>query len=155
MTKIITKEQLLAIKEPVTLVTGSFDILHLGHMHYLDLSKQANPQNLLVVIAISDKDINQRKGKNRPIFSLRERVGAVAHLAAVDFVVGWDQPWQGLRDLVLELKPAMMTVVDGDPGLEDKRKFVESYGGEITSIEKQGDYSSSNIITNLLKSETL
>lgn len=147
MNKIITKSDLARLDfSQMIFVSGSFDLLHLGHMRYLQASKNIKPEYTLLVVAISDEDIKRRKGENRPLFKLSDRVEALGYLEPVDYVLGWDQPWQELRQLVAEYKPAIMTVVEGDPGVDDKRNSVEEYGGVVHTINKMGDYSSSNII---------
>ncbi len=68
----------------VTLVGGTFDLLHVGHLHLLEHSKKL--ENILVVCVLSDKRVGSYKDSNRPIVGEVYRANMVAALECVDFV---------------------------------------------------------------------
>lgn len=68
----------------IVLSSGSWDMLHVGHMRYLNAAKQRG--DFLIVGVDSDKKIKKRKGPDRPIVSEDERMEMLAHLASVDAI---------------------------------------------------------------------
>lgn len=70
------------IHHPIVLCHGCFDVLHLGHIRYLQAAKKMG--KTLIVTITSDKFVN--KGKNRPVFNAEERAEAVCALQCVDYV---------------------------------------------------------------------
>lgn len=148
--KLITKNQISQIVETssLVLVTGVFDLLHLGHMYFLDQAKkQAGEGCKLLVIVLNDANVKSRKGEDRPIFSEKERAQGLAYLDSVDYVMVWNQKWEDLRNFVLEIKPKFLAVVEGDSGIENKRQHIESVGGKLLVIPQLANYSTSSIIS--------
>jgi len=70
----------------VVLANGCFDILHVGHVRYLNDSKRGNNE-LLIVAVNGDKSARMLKGKGRPVLNENDRASLVASLKSVDFVV--------------------------------------------------------------------
>jgi D-beta-D-heptose 7-phosphate kinase/D-beta-D-heptose 1-phosphate adenosyltransferase len=68
----------------VVLTLGSWDMLHVGHMKYIEEAKRRG--DILIVGVDSDAKITERKGKNRPIVKQKERVEMLAHLKHVDML---------------------------------------------------------------------
>ncbi len=154
MGKIITINEASEIfaSDKIVLVTGSFDILHLGHLSFLHEAKTSTPQDTkLMVIILPDKEVKRRKGENRPVFSQKVRLEALSYIRNVDFVVGWEGSWESLRDFVIENKPRYMAVTKEDPGYENKVKAIMSFGGEVIEVEKFDNISTSLIIERLSK----
>lgn len=151
MNKIITPEKSIEIfnKEDIVLVTGSFDILHLGHFQFLEQAKSTEKDAKLIVVVLSDAQIRRRKGESRPVFKLDDRVKALSYLEVIDYIIAWDQDWEELRDFVREVKPNVLAVVDGDPGIDNKRKVIEEVGGRLEIVRKQNPYSTSHIFSKL------
>ena len=94
--------------EGKTVVTtnGCFDVLHLGHLRYLQAARQLG--DLLVVAVNSDSSVRQLKGENRPLVPETERAEMLAGLECVDYVVIF--PELTPIDLLSELKPSMSHV---------------------------------------------
>lgn len=137
-------------REKIVLVTGSFDILHLGHLRFLSQAKAAVSSEVkLMVILLSDSEIKRRKGDSRPIFPQEQRLEALSYVEPVDYVVGWQESWESLRDFVTKHKPQFLALSKDDPGYENKQKTVKSYGGEVVEIEKISGVSTSKIIEKL------
>ncbi len=92
MEKIIKLSQIKKFIRPniATLVGGSFDLFHVGHLRYLEeASKCGRP---LVVIVQTDKMVSIRKGLNRPIINQQHRAEIIASLQCVDYVIILDKP---------------------------------------------------------------
>ena len=116
--------------EGKTVVTtnGCFDVLHLGHLRYLQAARQLG--DLLVVAVNSDSSVRQLKGENRPLVPEAERAEMLAGLECVDYVVIF--PELTPIDLLSELKPSIH-VKGGDYKLEQliERDVVEANGGKV------------------------
>jgi len=74
----------------VVLANGCFDVLHAGHIRYLQGARALG--DILVVAINSDKQVARLKGEGRPILSEGDRAEIVASLAAVDLVTIFDEP---------------------------------------------------------------
>lgn len=85
----------------VVLANGCFDVLHAGHVRYLQAARREG--DLLVVAINSDSSVGKLKGPGRPILAELDRAELVAALAAVDFVVIFDE--SDVRPLLRELHP--------------------------------------------------
>jgi D-beta-D-heptose 7-phosphate kinase / D-beta-D-heptose 1-phosphate adenosyltransferase len=93
---VMTEEQLLlAVQEArsrgdrVVMTNGCFDILHAGHVHYLEQAKQHG--DLLIVAVNDDASVKQLKGAGRPVNSLEKRMVVLSGLGAVDWVVAFSE----------------------------------------------------------------
>lgn len=152
MSKIITDKEVRKLfeKHEVALITGSFDVLHLGHLRFFSQVKSQIKKNIkLLVIILSDQEIKRRKGSQRPIFTQNERAEALSYIEMIDYILEWKMNWEDLRDFVKEMKPHYLAVVSGDPGIENKREIIKSYGGKLIEVNKVDNFSSSDIIEKL------
>ena len=112
----------------VVTTNGCFDVLHLGHLRYLQAARQLG--DLLVVAVNSDSSVRELKGENRPLVPEAERAEMLAGLACVSYVVIF--PELTPINLLAELKPNIH-VKGGDYKLEEliEREVVEAYGGKV------------------------
>ena len=112
----------------VVTTNGCFDVLHLGHLRYLQAARHLG--DLLVVAVNSDTSVRQLKGENRPLVPEEERAEMLAGLECVDYVVIF--PELTPIDLLSELKPNIH-VKGGDYKLEQliERDVVEENGGKV------------------------
>ena len=112
----------------VVTTNGCFDVLHLGHLRYLQAARQLG--DLLVVAVNSDSSVRQLKGENRPLVPEEERGEMLAGLGCVDYVVIF--PELTPISLLSELKPNIH-VKGGDYKLEQliERDVVEANGGKV------------------------
>lgn len=112
----------------VVTTNGCFDVLHLGHLRYLQAARQLG--DLLVVAINSDSSVRQLKGENRPLVPEEERAEMLAGLGCVDYVVVF--PELTPISLLSELKPSIH-VKGGDYKLEQliEKDVVEANGGKV------------------------
>ena len=112
----------------VVTTNGCFDVLHLGHLRYLQAARQLG--DLLVVAVNSDSSVRQLKGENRPLVPEEERAEMLAGLECVDYVVIF--PEETPISLLSELKPNIH-VKGGDYKLEQliERDVVEANDGKV------------------------
>ena len=74
----------------VVLANGCFDLLHVGHVRYLEDARTRG--DVLVVALNTDRSVSANKGPGRPLVALEERAELIAALRAVDFVTSFDEP---------------------------------------------------------------
>ena len=112
----------------VVTTNGCFDVLHLGHLRYLQAARQLG--DVLVVALNSDNSVRQLKGENRPLVPEAERAEMLAGLECVNYVVLF--PELTPIALLSELKPSIH-VKGGDYKLEQlvERDVVEKNGGKV------------------------
>ena len=137
-------ENLTGDDRPVVFTNGCFDILHRGHVSYLETAAKLG--NTLVVALNSDLSVQTLgKGANRPVNTLDDRMAVVAALACVDWVTFFDQPTP--MDLILALKPDRL-VKGGDWAVEHIVGAAEviASGGSVHSVPVEFDRSTSAII---------
>lgn len=127
----------------VVLANGCFDILHVGHVRYLQGAKALG--DLLIVAVNSDAEARRLKGKGRPLIPQDQRAEIVAAIAAVDLVTIFDEPTAA--ELLQTLRPDVHT--KGTDYTEDtvpERDVVRSYGGRVAIVGDVKDHSSTEII---------
>ena len=127
---------------------GCFDILHVGHIHYLNSARSLG--DFLVVGLNSDESVKKIKGTLRPINSEIERAYALSALECVDYIIFFDE--ETPENLIKELKPDIL--VKGADWEEEKivgANFVKSYGGKVERITFKFDVSTTKIIEKILK----
>jgi len=129
----------------IVATNGCFDILHVGHVRYLQKTKTF--ANYLVVLLNSDKSVRSIKGEGRPINSEQDRAEILCALSCVDYVVLFDE--DSPRNLLDEIKPDVYTkgadyTMETLPEADIMRKngtkveFIEFVDGKSTTatIEK-------------------
>ncbi len=154
MIKLNSLEEIISIrnnlkKESKTVVftNGCFDILHSGHVDYLNKAKSFG--DVLVVGLNSDKSVKSIKGEKRPIINEIDRAFLLSNLRAVDYVVLFDQDTPDL--LIKSIIPDVL-VKGTDWELEKivGRKEVEGAGGRVERIEFVSQLSTTQIINIIL-----
>ncbi len=130
----------------VVFTNGCFDIIHRGHVQYLLEAKRL--ADILVVGLNSDDSVRRIKGAGRPLFSEEDRAFVLAALAAVDYIVVFEQDTP--LEIILALKPDIL-VKGGDWREEDivGGKEVKGWGGSVRRIDYLEGYSTSNIIASM------
>jgi rfaE bifunctional protein nucleotidyltransferase chain/domain len=127
----------------VVFTNGCFDLLHPGHIATLETARSLG--DLLVVGMNSDRSVRSLKGVSRPVVTEAERAETLAALAAVDFVVFYDEDTP--RNLIAHLLPDVL-VKGADWGAEEivGREEVEAAGGRVVSVPLEPGYSTSTIL---------
>lgn len=125
-------ERIALLPRPLVFTNGCFDILHRGHVTYLD---QARQQGAAMVVALNtDASVKrQGKGDDRPINHLEDRAAVMAALASVDLVTWFDEDTPIAR--ILEARPEVL--VKGGDWTVDRivgAPEVKGWGGQVLSI---------------------
>ncbi len=133
----------------IVFTNGCFDILHMGHITYLNEARGLG--DILVVGVNTDASIRRLKGPSRPIIPEIERSHVLASLECVDHVVLFDDDTP--LDLIRSIRPDIL--VKGADYTKEQvvgHDIVESYGGEVRLIPVVGSLSTSAIIDRIKKS---
>ena len=134
--------------QKVVFTNGCFDILHAGHVTYLEAAKAQG--DVLVLGLNTDESVRRLKGPERPINSELDRAKVVGALKAVDYVVLFGE--QTAETVIAEVKPDVY-VKGGDYTLDTlpEAKIVQSYGGRVAFIDMVEGRSTTNIINKIKK----
>jgi D-beta-D-heptose 7-phosphate kinase/D-beta-D-heptose 1-phosphate adenosyltransferase len=129
--------------ERIVFTNGCFDIIHSGHIQYLNRAKSLG--DILVVGVNSDGSVKRLKGQSRPINSLDDRIQVLAALSCIDYVASFDEdtPWK----LINALRPDVF-VKGGDYSLHTlpEAPLVEALGGKVQILPYIEDHSTTSII---------
>lgn len=133
-------------KQKIVFTNGCFDILHYGHVSYLEDAKSCG--DLLIVGLNSDASVKRLKGKSRPINGELERAFVLCGLKPVDYVVIFDQDTP--YDLVKLITPQVL-VKGGDWKPEDivGSDIVLNSGGEVKSLLFKEGFSTTKMINKI------
>ncbi len=128
----------------VVLANGAFDLLHVGHVRYLEGAKALG--DVLVVAVNSDGSVRAAKGEGRPVIPARERAELVGALRCVDHVLVFDEP--DVRHIIRALKPDIHAKgTDYTPDTVPERDEVLAYGGRVAITGDPKDHSTTALIT--------
>ncbi len=132
----------------VVFTNGCFDLLHVGHVKYLQKARALG--DLLVLGLNSDASIQRLKGEKRPLIDQEERAHILAALDCIDYLVVFDEdtPYA----LIEQLHPDIL-VKGGDYQADEVvgKEIVESYGGRVELISFVDGKSTTNIIEKILE----
>ena len=121
----------------VALANGCFDVLHVGHVRYLQGARRE--ADVLVVGVNGDASVARLKGPGRPILPAEDRALLVAALRAVDHVVVFEE--DDVKGLLLALRPDVHCKgTDYTPDTVPEREVVRSYGGRVAIVGDPKDH---------------
>ena len=154
--KLITRKGLieLGVQKPegerLVFTNGCFDILHAGHVDYLNKAKALG--DILVVAVNSDSSVQKLKGAGRPINSLQNRMAVLAGLEAVDYLVSFETPTP--LHIVEEINPDVL-VKGGDYAVDEivGAEHVQSNGGVVRVLPFVDGLSTTRILDKLQANE--
>lgn len=154
-TKICSPKEALALRriwqlldQTVVFTNGCFDILHLGHVDYLE--KARNLGDKLIVGINTDLSVQRLKGSSRPVAPLESRARVIASLQFVDCVVAFEEDTP--KQLIELLAPDILTkgsdyTVETIVGAD----FVLSHGGKVETLDLVDGFSTSTIIQTIIE----
>jgi rfaE bifunctional protein nucleotidyltransferase chain/domain len=158
MGQVVSRRDLIAItqrlrqqKKKVVFTNGCFDILHRGHVEYLQKAKALG--DTLVIGLNTDASVKRLKGPSRPVVNEDDRAFVLAALAVVDYVNFFeeDTPLDIIRDIVPDI-----LVKGGDWAIENVvgKDIVEAAGGSVRTIEFVPNRSTTSIINKISQTRT-
>ncbi|MBU3958627.1 MAG: D-glycero-beta-D-manno-heptose 1-phosphate adenylyltransferase [Candidatus Omnitrophica bacterium] len=127
----------------IVFTNGCFDLLHYGHVKYLESARSKG--DILVVAVNSDASVRRIKGRRRPIVSQKHRLKVVAALASVDYVVAFreDTPFKTIKLLQPDI---LIKGADWNKKDISGAGFVLSYAGSVRTIPLVKGSSTTNLI---------
>lgn len=143
-------EKLKGEGKTVVFTNGCFDILHVGHLRYLDEAKACG--DILIVGVNSDDSVRRLKGPTRPINIEEDRAEMLTGLKAVDYSVIFTEDTP--VEIIEELKPSIH-VKGGDYKKEDlpETVVVERNGGEVKILSLIDGKSTTNVVNKISESK--
>lgn len=153
MAEIVTRDELVAQVRrgrarglTFAFANGAFDLLHVGHIRYLEAARREADR--LIVAVNDDRSVRGLKGPNRPVLPAGDRAELVAALRAVDYVVIFSEPT--VTPLLERLEPDVHCkgtdyTVDTVP----ERETVKAYGGRIAIVGDPKDHSTTDLLKRL------
>lgn len=141
-------EGLKAEGKRIVFTNGCFDLLHVGHVRYLEQARALG--DILIVGINGDLSVRGLKGPLRPILPIEERSEILSGLGCIDYITVFDEPTP--LELVTLLKPHVL--VKGGDWTKDEMvggKVVESLGGKVVVLPFVEGSSTSNLIEAILK----
>ncbi len=137
-------------RKKIVFTNGCFDLLHYGHLKYLEAAKRQG--DVLIVAVNSDSSVKKIKGRLRPINKVIARTSLIAGLECVDYCLGFGDktPYR----LIKELKPDVL-VKGGDWKNKDivGSALVRSYGGKVKTVKFIPGYSTTRLIKKVISIE--
>lgn len=155
MAEVLSRRELLtqaaadrAAGRTIAVANGCFDLLHVGHIRYLESAAQE--ADVLVVAVNDDRSVRQLKGAGRPILPAADRAELVAALRFVDYVVIFSEPTVG--PLLEALRPDVHCkgtdyTVDSVP----ERDIVTAYGGRTAIVGDPKDHSTRDLLSRIAR----
>ena len=151
--EVLTREQLVAraadlrnARRTIAFANGCFDVLHVGHVRYLEAAAQE--ADVLIVAINADASVRLLKGAGRPILAADDRAALVAALRCVDYVVVFPEPT--VAPLLEALHPDVHCkgtdyTVDSVP----ERNVVRAYGGRTAIVGDPKDHSTRDLFARI------
>ncbi|MBA2564446.1 MAG: D-glycero-beta-D-manno-heptose 1-phosphate adenylyltransferase, partial [Gemmatimonadetes bacterium] len=127
----------------VVFTNGCFDLLHAGHVRYLQASRSLG--DFLIVGLNSDASVRRLKGPSRPVLRLAERSQILAALACVDVIVAFEEATP--VELIRRIRPDVLTKgADYAPGEVVGADLVASWGGRVELVPLEDGQSTTRMI---------
>ncbi|HBE91496.1 MAG TPA: D-glycero-beta-D-manno-heptose 1-phosphate adenylyltransferase [Gammaproteobacteria bacterium] len=136
-----------ALVKPLVFTNGCFDILHRGHVSYLEEARKLGA-SLIVAVNTDDSVRRLEKGTDRPVNTLDDRMAVIAALQSVDAVMAFDEDTP--LELIRQIHPDIL--VKGGDWSTDRivgADLVLADGGEVYSIPFRHDRSTTDLLTRI------
>ncbi|MEJ2050010.1 MAG: D-glycero-beta-D-manno-heptose 1-phosphate adenylyltransferase [Calditrichota bacterium] len=142
------RQQLKTKGRRVVFTNGVFDILHRGHVEYLEKARSLG--DVLMVGLNSDESVKKIKGKDRPIMLQEDRAMVLAGLSSVDFICFFEE--ETPENLIRQLIPDIL-VKGSDYKIDDivGREIVEANGGRVVTVDLVPGQSTTSVIEKMMK----
>lgn len=141
------RELLREDRRTLVFTNGAFDILHAGHVSYLNFARAQG--DALVVGLNSDASVRRYKGDKRPVNPEQDRALVLAALECVDYVVVFDEDEP--KELIGEIIPDVLVKGADWAHYVSGRDIVEAHGGKVVLADMMAGRSTSNAIQRILE----
>lgn len=130
----------------IVLAGGCFDILHIGHVTFIEKAKKSGDK--LILLLEPDEAIKSLKGESRPFNNQKTRAKILSAIEFVDFVVLLPKIFKtrDYNNLVKKISPNVIAVTEGDPNMAEKKMQAKTGGGVVKIVlKKLSDYSTTKL----------
>ncbi|MBI2442930.1 MAG: adenylyltransferase/cytidyltransferase family protein [Candidatus Levybacteria bacterium] len=147
----VLSRRLRSENKTIVLAGGCFDVLHIGHIAFLEKAKEQG--DVLLLLLESDEAITQMKGKNRPLNTQQDRALLLSALTPVDYVL----PLSGILsdedydELILAIKPAIIATTQNDSNRSHKERQATRVGAKVIDVTGAIQNQSTTRIAQLLQ----
>jgi rfaE bifunctional protein nucleotidyltransferase chain/domain len=137
--------------DKIVVVGGCFDIVHLGHLIFLEKAKAKG--DILIVLLESDEDIRKKKGEKRPINNQKNRALFLNKLKMVDYVISLPEMKNknSYLEILKKIKPNIIAVSEGDENLERKKIQAREIGAKVVKVTKKIPNQSTSRIIEIIR----
>ncbi|QQS42948.1 MAG: adenylyltransferase/cytidyltransferase family protein [Acidobacteriota bacterium] len=133
-------------RKRIVLANGCFDVLHVGHIRYLNAAREAG--DFLVVGINSDEQVRRLKGHGRPFLPQDERAEVIAALRPVDAVTVFEEPT--VKELIRAIRPDFHAKgTDYTEETVPERDIVRECGGKVIIVGDPKDHSSTDLLASV------
>ncbi|MBI2011267.1 adenylyltransferase/cytidyltransferase family protein [Candidatus Daviesbacteria bacterium] len=131
------------------LVGGCFDILHIGHIYFLEKAKEKGDK--LLVLLESDEKIKRLKGLNRPVNDQLSRAIVLSGLQSIDFIIllPFLDSEREYDELVVKIKPQIIVSTKGNSDIKYLKRSAQKVGGKLVLVPSVSNHSSSSILSKI------
>ena len=144
-------EELHRQEARIVFTNGVFDLLHPGHIQYLDAASKLGTH--LIVALNTDDSVRRIKGSSRPVMKLEERSEVLAALESVRFVTWFNEDTPA--EIISLVRPNILVKGgDWEPESIVGKDFVESYGGRVLSLPFLSGHSTTSILEKIANLKT-
>lgn len=144
-------ERLRQAGHRIVFANGCFDLLHVGHIRYLESARQQG--SVLVVGVNSDRTVRELKGEGRPLLAERARAELLEALESVDYVVIFDE--LTAEKVLRDLRPDVHCKgTDYTQATVPERGIVEEWGGQVLIVGDEKSHSTRQVLARILHSKT-
>ncbi len=137
-------------EKTIVLVGGFFDILHEGHIKFLQNAKKQG--DYLFVLLEDDRKARKTKGSKRPINSQKDRAKILSTLEAVDYVILLKNMTNDSQydKIIIQIRPAIIATTYNDPYIKHKKRQAKLVKGKVMCVIKRiSDHSTTQLAQNL------
>lgn len=131
---IITAKILNLEKKSIVLAGGCFDILHIGHIKFLEQAKKKG--DYLFILLESDQSVRRLKGQNRPINLVFDRAQILAAINSVDYIIPLERVIESkdYDNIVEKIHPSIIAVTKNDKALIHKKRQAKKINAKVVSV---------------------
>lgn len=157
MNKILNTKQAIELSnklrkqgKSIVLAGGCFDILHIGHIKFLEEAKKKG--DFLFVLLESDEKVKKLKGKGRPVNSQQDRASILTSLNQVDYVITLPifKTNNRYKEMVIKIKPDIIATTRGDPCRKQKERQAKLVKARVINVIKRVPDKSTSRLAKLL-----
>ena len=139
-------KQIKTSGKTIVLAGGVFDILHLGHIRFLENAKKYG--DFLLVLLESDQNAKRKKERNRPIHTQKDRAFILSSLQIIDYVIMLPEMTKNSQydKLISQLRPDVIVTTENDPEKKHKERQAKMIGSKVEYVIKRiKDHSTTKI----------